>query len=92
VERGDVLERDEDVTVQLDVRDVLDVAVGGQDAFLVFPAEQRDLDLLALVFVGVVLDRAQGSRFGSTNRVAPAVFAPKSWAGVVPVWSRRGGA
>jgi len=27
------------VTVQLDVRDILDVAVSGQDAFLVFAAE-----------------------------------------------------
>jgi hypothetical protein len=39
MERGDVLERDENVTVQLDVRDVLHVAVSGQDAFLVFTAE-----------------------------------------------------
>jgi hypothetical protein len=39
VERGDVLERDEDVTVQLDVCNILDVAVSGQDAFLVFAAE-----------------------------------------------------
>ena len=57
VERGDVLERDEDVAVQLDVGDVLDVAVRGQHAFLVVAAEERDLDLLALVLVGVVLHR-----------------------------------
>ena len=44
--------------VQLDVRDVLDVAVRGQHTLLVLPAEERDLDLLALVLVGVVLHRA----------------------------------
>jgi hypothetical protein len=70
------------VTVQLDVRDVLDVAIGGQDALLVFAAEQRDLNLLALVLVGVVLDASQGSRFGSTKPVTPAVIAVKSRAGV----------
>src|SRR6266511_4270791 len=58
VQRGDVLERHEDVPVQLDVGDVLDVAVCGQHALLVLPAEERDLDLLALVRVGVVLHRA----------------------------------
>ena len=57
VERGDVLERDEDVAVQLDVRDVLDVAVGREHAFLVLAAEEGDLDLLALVLVRVVLHR-----------------------------------
>ena len=46
------------MAVQLDVRDVLEVAVGGQDAVLVLAAEQGDLDLLALVLVGVVLHRA----------------------------------
>jgi hypothetical protein len=56
VQRSHVLERDEDVPVQLDVRHVLERAVGGQDAFLVLAAEQSDLDLLALVLVGVVLD------------------------------------
>jgi hypothetical protein len=64
VEGGDVLERDEDVPVQLDVRDVLDVAVRREDAVLVFPAEQGDLDLLALVLVRVVLDASERSRFG----------------------------
>ena len=49
--------RDQDVPVQLDVGDVLDVAVRGQDAILVLAAEQRDLDLLTLVLVGVVLHR-----------------------------------
>jgi hypothetical protein len=55
VERGDVLQRNENVSVQLDMGDVLDVAISGQDTFLILPAEQRDLDLLALVFVRVVL-------------------------------------
>ena len=41
--------------VQLDVGDVLHVAVGGQDAFLVLPSEERHVDLLALVLVRVVL-------------------------------------
>ena len=55
VEGGDVLQRDQDVAVQLDVRDVLDVAVRGEHAVLVLAAEEGDLDLLALVLVGVVL-------------------------------------
>src|SRR5712691_11998204 len=55
VEGGDVLQRDEDVAVQLDVGDVLDVAVRRQDALLVLAAEERDLDLLPLVFARVVL-------------------------------------
>src|SRR5205823_11710804 len=53
VQRGDVLERDEDVPIQLDVSHFLDVAVGGQNALLVLAAEERDLDLLAFVLVGV---------------------------------------
>ena len=55
VQRGDVLERHEDVAVQLDVGDLVDVAVRGQDALLVLAAEECDLDLLALVLPGVVL-------------------------------------
>jgi hypothetical protein len=57
VEGGDVLERDEDVAVQLDVRDALDGAVGRERAFLVLAAEELDLDLLPLVLVRVVLHR-----------------------------------
>src|SRR5581483_6548880 len=57
VQRGDVLEGDEDVAVELDVRDLVDVAVRGEDAFLVLAAEQGDLDLLALVLARVVLHR-----------------------------------
>jgi hypothetical protein len=66
VQRRDVLQRDEDVPVQLDVRDLFDRAIGGEDALLILAAEERDLDLLALVLVGVILDAAQRSRFGST--------------------------
>ena len=55
VERRDVLEWDEDVPVQLDVRHLVDVAVRGEHAFLVLAAEERDLDLLALVLARVVL-------------------------------------
>jgi hypothetical protein len=44
------------VSVELDVGDVLHVAVGREDALLVLAAEERQLDLLALVLVRVVLD------------------------------------
>mgnify|MGYP006201050383 CR=1 FL=1 len=40
MERRDVLQRHEDVAVQLDVRDVLDVAVRGEHAFLVLAPEE----------------------------------------------------
>jgi hypothetical protein len=72
VEGGDVLERDEDVPVQLDVRDVLEVAVRGQDAVLVLAAEEGDLDLLALVLVRVILDGL--SLAVSLNHAAPAAL------------------
>lgn len=61
MQRGDVLEGHEDVPVQFDVRDILDVAVRGENALLVFAAEERNLDLLTLVLVGVVLDGSQPS-------------------------------
>src|SRR4029077_15960675 len=77
VERGDVLERNEDVSVQLNVGDVLHVAVGGQDTFLVFAAEECDLDLLALVFVGVVLDAPEPSENPLSYVVVLAVQAAK---------------
>src|SRR3954454_6473330 len=57
VEGGDVLQRDQDVPVQLDVGDVLDEAVRGQHTVLVIAPEERKLDLLTLVLVGVVLHR-----------------------------------
>ena len=53
-------ERNQDVPVQLEVGDVVEEAVGGEHAVLVVAAEERDLDLLALVFAGVVL-QARGS-------------------------------
>src|SRR6476619_6045429 len=61
VQRGDVLEWDQDVAVELDVRDLVDGAVGGQDAVVVVAAEHGDLDLLALVLARVVLDGAEPS-------------------------------
>jgi hypothetical protein len=70
MERRDVLQGDEDVTVELDVRDILERAVRGQNALMVLPSEQRDLDLLALVLVRVVLDGAQASRSRSTERLS----------------------
>jgi hypothetical protein len=72
VQGRDVLKRHEDVTVQLDVGDFLDVAVGGEHAFLVLAPEKRHFNLLAQVLVGVVLDGSKASRFGSTKRVVPA--------------------
>src|SRR5436309_1635324 len=59
VERRDVLQRDEDVAVELDVRDLVDGAVRGEDAVLVIAAEERDLHLLALVLARVVLHVAR---------------------------------
>jgi hypothetical protein len=43
------------------VSDLVDGAVGGQDAFVVVAAEQRHLDLLALVLARVVLHGAERS-------------------------------
>ena len=71
VERGDVLQRHEDVAVQLDVRDLVDVAIGREHALLVLAAEERDLDLLALVLPRVVLHR-EGQ---SIERSAPSSCA-----------------
>src|SRR3954471_7247562 len=68
MERGDVLEGDQDVAVQLDVRDVLQVAVGREDAVLVLAAEEGDLHLLALVLVRVVLHERNASRWGRPGR------------------------
>src|SRR5215212_651786 len=62
VKRRDVLERDQDVAVELDVGDLVDGAVGGQYAFVVVAAEHRDLYLLALVLARVVLHGSERSR------------------------------
>ena len=43
------------MAVQLDVRDVLDQAVGGQHTVLIVAPEERDFDLLTLVLVGLVV-------------------------------------
>ena len=59
MQAGDVLERHEDVPVELDVGDVLDQAVGGEDAVLLLAPEEGDLDRLALVPGRVVLHRAE---------------------------------
>ena len=58
--------------VELDVRDVLERAVCGEDTLLVLAAEEGDLDLLALILVRVVLHRAESSR--SLRRVACRVW------------------
>jgi hypothetical protein len=57
MKRGDVLERNQDVAVELDVRHVVDRAVRGEHAVLVVAPEERELDLLPLVLAGVVLHR-----------------------------------
>ncbi len=67
MQRGDVLQGHEDVPVQLHVRDVLEQAVRSQDAVLILAAEQRELDVLALVLLAVVLHGAP-----SGCRPAPA--------------------
>jgi hypothetical protein len=87
MERSNVLQRNQDVSVQLDVGDVLDEAVGGQHAVLVIAAEEGDFDLLTLVLVGVILDGSEPSEFGSTIDATPAVGAVRCAAGVLPVWS-----
>src|SRR4051812_2462306 len=61
VKGGDVLEGHEDVPVQLDVGDLVDVAVRGEDALLIFAAEEGDLDLLTFVLARVVLHHAEPS-------------------------------
>jgi hypothetical protein len=85
VEGGDVLERDEDVAVELDVRDPFDPAVRGERSVLVLPAEELHFDLLPFVLVGVVLHRSERSGFRSTIPFVPAVVAAKYAARVVPV-------
>jgi hypothetical protein len=45
------------------VRHILEIAVCGQDAVLIFAAEEGDLDLLSLVLVRLVLHSEEPSRF-----------------------------
>jgi len=61
VEGGDVLQRDEDVAVELEVRNAFYSAVRRERPVLILAAEELDLDLLALVFVRVVLHCAERS-------------------------------
>src|SRR5215204_3729829 len=68
MERGDVLQGDQDVAVELDVSNLVDGAVGGQDALVVVAAEQRNLDLLALVLARVVLHRPERTRCAAPSR------------------------
>jgi hypothetical protein len=69
VEGSDVLEGDEDVAVQLDVRDAFDAAIRGQRAVLIFAAEELDFDLFPFVFVRVVLHRWERSGTTFTTRL-----------------------
>src|SRR3954451_19147274 len=73
VERGHVLEWNEDVAVELDVRDVVDRAVRSEHAVLVVAVHQRDLDLLPLVLARVVLHRG----LSLSPRVGRAGAAPR---------------
>ncbi len=59
------------MAVELDMRDVVDRAVRGQDAVLVVAAEERDLDLLTLVLARVVVDAAQPSQTRMVTRPTP---------------------
>jgi len=64
------------MAVQLDMGDVVHVAVRRQDSILVLAAEQRDLDLLTLVLVRVILHASERSAFGLPKRIPLAVYAP----------------
>ena len=55
MQRGDVLKRNENVAVELDVLDVVDEAVRGENPFLVVAAEEGDLDLFPFVLAGVIV-------------------------------------
>jgi hypothetical protein len=55
------------------VGDLVDVAVRGEDALLVIAAEERDLDLLALVLARVVLHSSERSQARMNKRVVLAV-------------------
>jgi hypothetical protein len=76
------------VPVQLEVGDVVEEAIGGKHAVLVVAAEERDLDLLAFVLVGVVLDTSETSRVPLSSNAVPAVEVARCAARVVSVWSR----
>src|SRR5439155_17585591 len=83
VQGGDVLERNQDVPVQLHVRDVFEVAVRGQHAVLVLAAEEGDLDLLTLVLVCVVLHATSRRTYpiGAVSR------SSRKWSSITPQFS-----
>src|SRR5262249_4137690 len=58
-QRGGGFEREQGGGVWLGGRDLVDGAVGGQDALVVVAAEHGDLDLLALVLARVVLHASE---------------------------------
>src|SRR5947207_5150546 len=88
VEGGDILQRHEDVPVELDVGDVLDVAVSRQDTLLVFPSEEGDLDLLAFVLVRVVLHRRPQSSGASFPSLAAYLATVQFGTPGIDRWSR----
>jgi len=76
------------VAVELDVGDVFDDAVRREDAVLVIAAEERDLDLLALVLVRVILDSSETSVKALSSMVAQVVDVVKCVPGVTRVRHR----
>jgi hypothetical protein len=70
VEGGDVLQRDKDVAVQLEMWNALDSAVRGEGAVLVLAPEELHFDLLALVLVRVVLHEPERSGIPENISVA----------------------
>jgi len=65
---------------------VLDRAVGRQDALLILTAEQRQIDLLTLVLVGVIFDAFYPSQ-NRMNRRSCLSWMPLN---AMLVWSRCG--
>src|SRR6266511_45527 len=89
VEGGDVLQRHQDVAVELDVRDVVDGAVRRQDALLIVAAEERHLDLLSLVLARVVVHRGQSSRPSYGSRRTSQLASDASGSPCTASWMRR---
>ena len=78
------------MTVELQVDDVFDEAVRGEHAVLVIAPEECDLDLLALVLVGVILHPNRSLDAGMrcrAGRLRPRGFSDDS-SGKVPQVSR----
>src|SRR5262249_2615827 len=70
VEGGNVLQRDQDVAVQLDLGAVVDGAVRGEPAVLVNAGHPWHFALLALVLARVVLHVSERSRSRLTKRAS----------------------